>query len=157
MADDRISALEHLVETRREDRDRQLGDIAVDVAENKEGLTAVAHRVSALESIKQPSVITYWGPAIATLAMVGAIGGAFLTMMQREQEARELVVDARMKANTDKISELRIDARFLDSQLRGQDKDFRGALSAVEARQQMLEKQMDAIDFRGSRKWVGKE
>lgn len=154
MPNDRLSALEHLVESRREGRDRQVGDLAVDITRNKEGLSALSHRIATLESVKQPTVLTYWGPAIATLALVGAVGGAFLTMMQREQNAREEVINARYRSNSDKIDALRVDMRFLDSQLRGQDQDFRGALSAVEARQQMLEKQMDAIDFRGSRKWV---
>ena len=140
MTNDRLGALEHLVETRREDRDRQLGDIAVDIAGTKESLAALAHRIDTLEGVKQPTAVSYWGPAVATLAMVGAVGGSFLTMMQREQAASAEVINARIKANTDKLVELRIDARLLDAQLLKQEQDVRPALAAVEARQQMLEK-----------------
>lgn len=155
MSDERISALERLIESRREDRDQQVGELAVDIAGNKEGLAAIAHRIAALESVKPPTALSYWGPAAATVGLAITVGGAFLTMMQREGEAREMVVAARYQSNLDKIEALRFDMRFLDSELRKQDQDFRGAISSVEARQLMLEKQVQDMDLVGSRRWVG--
>lgn len=155
MANDRIGALEVLVHSRAEARDKQLGDLAAEISGHSSDLAAIAHRLEVLEGVKQPTALTFWGPAVATLALVGAVGGAFLTMVQREQEAQYEVVASRYRANVDKIDALRVDMRFLDSQIRIQDRDFRGVLSSVEARQQMLEKQID--DFRRSRAWGGKE
>jgi hypothetical protein len=154
MSDERISALERLIESRREDRDKQIGDLAVDIAGNEKELAAISHRIAALEGIKPPTALSYWGPAAATVGLAITVGGAFLTMMQRESEARELVVASKYQSNLDKIEALRFDMRFLDSELRKQDQDFRGGLSAVEARQLMLEKQVQDMDLIGSRRWV---
>lgn len=146
MANDRIGALEgalqdtrQALESNRERRDSQIGELAVEITSNTSHIEAINQRLRVIEDqIKPPSVIAVWGPALATIGLVASVGGAFLAMTQREQ-------DAKMASHEYKIEGLRIDSRYMDEQGRVMERDFRGRLSAVEARQQMLEHELERM------------
>ena len=111
----------------------------MEITSNTSHIEAINQRLRVIEDqIKPPSVIAVWGPALATIGLVASVGGAFLAMTQREQ-------DAKMASHEYKIEGLRIDSRYMDEQGRVMERDFRGRLSAVEARQQMLEHELERM------------
>lgn len=109
MANDRLAALEAKLEARSLQRDNDIAGLREDLASVAESLRAaaavhgeLARRISILESVPRPSILSYWGPAIATAATLGAAMGWALD--ERVTPIKELAVDA--QADTRALSGL---------------------------------------------------
>lgn len=162
MSNDRISALETAftdlratLESKSETRDRQIGVLATELAGVKAELAAAINRVERVELTAQPaSLLSVWGPVAAGIGLVTTLGGSFLTLTQRAQDARLDSIDSRVATSITQTDLVRADARFLDSQIRLQDHEFRNELSVLQGRESMLEKQVEAMDRYGPRKLI---
>ena len=82
MTNDRLANLEAKLEARSLQRDNDIAGLREDIATLAESLRSagasngeLARRVGILESIPRASVLSYWGPALATASVLGAALG----------------------------------------------------------------------------------
>jgi len=146
MSNERLTVLENaLSELRglREARDEQIGFLATENASLKAEFNALKSRVEVVATASNPpTFLSIWGPAAASLGLVATIGGSFLTMTQREQDAKLQIVQSHVEDSARQIDLARTDLKFLDSQIRITERDFRGRVSATEARQELFQDQL---------------
>ena len=139
MSNERLTAIESAIgEIRglRDARDEQIGFLATENAGLRAELGALKNRIEVVAAASSPpTFLSIWGPAAASLGLVATIGGSFLTMTQREQDAKAQIVQSHVDEASRQIDLLRVDMRFLDSQLRVTERDFRGPLAAMRADQ----------------------
>lgn len=164
MSDERFSSLEAAFRDLREEfrersqrREDQLGSLATSLVSQKGGIDALNFRLEKLEGLKPLSLVQVISPSVAVFGLLTVVGGAFLTLMQREQEAKFDVVDARIEIGTER-------QRALDTRLNVQvgelnkisERQF-GMVEKVAGEQgkvHQMEKQLESVDVHGSRKWV---
>jgi hypothetical protein len=99
MTNDRIANLEAKLEARSLQRDNDLAGLREDYATLAESLRSaqsgngeLARRLGILESIPRASVISYWGPALATASVLGAALGWALN--ERVTPIKEMAISA---------------------------------------------------------------
>lgn len=150
MVDDRISKIEERLEKRSEARDKELDElrsgfveVAAKLRETVAGDAALARRIDALERVpvpQPPSILSIWGPALATAALLA--GGVTFILEQRDRPINEA------------ISTLKTEVNKMGSKLeamRERTLTMYREQGEQNARDIAMQRQLDAIDTRGSR------
>lgn len=120
MSDERSNALEAAFRDLRDEfrersqrREDQLGSLATSLVSQKGSIDALNFRIATLEGVKPLSLLQVLSPSVAVFSLLAVVGGAFLTLMQREQAAKFEVVEARIDIGTER-------QRALDTRLNAQ-------------------------------------
>ena len=146
MANDRIAQLEIRVQSNYERREAEiiamreaLAESAAIIGTLRDGAGTLEGRVAALESRPSPSVLSFWGPAIATASILGGLAGWAMQQVIRPIEADMTEV----KVSLNKVEERQFSVVK--------------TTAFTQAEIIALRKQVDAMDQSGSRRWVKRD